>query len=225
VRVESVRKVGSLLKQRPVLLSHGMDVILATKLSWWETGHHTNQGKMKPYLRQALTKGFGRFAEMVDWANTVGQWASTHACLHKLGLQTGREFVPLLAAEENEVRIVVSETLKRSASTSLPAGTASHAFCETMFKTICYEPSSSEILSLCPKLEIINKCLAEVTALKRESTLHREEQLMTTNPAVFYHTRADFLTGIQGSKKSFQSQSAVGLLGSVVWHLHRGLDI
>ncbi len=62
-------------------------------------------------------------------------------------------------------------------------------------------------------------------ALKHESTLHRDQHLMTTNPVVFYHTWADFLTGIKGSRKSFQSQSAIGLLGSVVWHLHRGLDI
>jgi hypothetical protein len=161
--VESVAKVELLLKQRPGLLSHGMDVILATKLSWWETGHHTNQGKMKPYLREALTKGFGGLAEMVDWANTVGQWASTHACLHKLGLQTGREFVPLtprlLAAEETEFGNVVSETLKEGAVASLPAGTASHAFCETIFKTICSEPSSREIFPLCPKLDVIDNCL------------------------------------------------------------------
>jgi hypothetical protein len=77
---ESVTKVELLLKQRPGLLNHGMDVILATKLSWWETGHHTNQGKMKPYLREALTKGVGQCCRSRLESGSVGSvcfWAGS----------------------------------------------------------------------------------------------------------------------------------------------------
>ena len=76
---------------------HAATIIVATKLNYFRTNHHTGQGSATPFIVKIISGIFpaaklttGHLPkDLQDAVWRYGHWASTHVCLGSMGVRTG----------------------------------------------------------------------------------------------------------------------------------------
>lgn len=98
-----------------------LSVIVATKISYWLTNHHTGQGRLEGYVKKAidLLLPDSRQQELKQLAYMADQWASTKIILNAAGIKHIKHVELLITGK---CKLVFSDDAKLRLN-SLPAGT------------------------------------------------------------------------------------------------------
>ena len=114
-------------------LKDAVTVLIATKMNYFQTNHHTGAGQMTHFISKILTGiypsassvGTGARSEMQPAAWRVGHWASTHVALNTMGVRTGIRVI-LHPATIREFAINLADDFKIRVDCP-PAGIAKYA--------------------------------------------------------------------------------------------------
>jgi len=112
-------------------LGPAVTLILATKLNWWQTNHHTGQGGMSPYIVKVTNVLLPDMdaENKCELTHTLGHWASTRACLNILKIRClAADRMNNVVVKAQNVNVEVTDDMLIRVK-SMPAGTAKHALC------------------------------------------------------------------------------------------------
>ncbi len=112
-----------------------MTLMLATKLNWWMTNHHTGQGEFSPYIKKVIAAICPNWVEVEvkRWLHAIiGHWCSTHRILRLLGISMSAVSTPLVVAGILPPPTLAEDMVLRTSS--MPAGTARHAVSAAIIK-------------------------------------------------------------------------------------------
>jgi hypothetical protein len=193
-------------------------MIIATKLNFWLTNHHTGAGGMDAYPRKVFNAVFNREPTGIDITEVHkwGHWFSTHYSMHILGIATGVDFAHRYRVDDTYV-ITLADDMKIRQS-SLPAGQAKHYIVYETFKKFCRH--KGWLLLTGEQAAAITIASNEVRALLREvadeddkaSRLGLDVFQRDQDPRVRYHCGSSYLGNTKA--ESFSSAEQTGLIGS-----------
>ena len=119
-----------------------LTMIIATKINWWLTNHHTGQGAMSGYALKVFNTVVAGMYEnkdqsaWVDIVHTAGHWAFTKNCPDALGIRgiNLSKGVPVWPHPSEYILNKSADMLLRVEST--PAGTHKHATLEACLRMV-----------------------------------------------------------------------------------------
>jgi uncharacterized membrane protein YgcG len=207
----------------------------STKISWWQTNHHTGAGRVTTYVKKACDTAFPMgMTDRVDCMTIIynaGHWVSTHMVLWHLGIRTGVEMSSVgrwFLVEGGAVTDARDERLLFFASsdakmrvTSLPAGTARHALVESAYVQFGSHP----IFGFCQNLSMITDTVEDVQKLRAYAAQQIRSQALEPNVLCRYHIGADYLLQQTGSARTFKRPAALGAIGPVLAYIHPGSSL
>jgi hypothetical protein len=207
----------------------------STKISWWQTNHHTGAGRVTTYVKKACDTAFPTgMTDRVDCMTIIynaGHWVSTHMVLWHLGIRTGVEMSSVgrwFLVEGGAVTDARDERLLFFASsdakmrvTSLPAGTARHALVESAYVQFGSHP----IFGFCQNLSMITDTVEDVQKLRAYAAQQIRSQALEPSVLCRYHIGADYLLQQTGSARTFKRPAALGAIGPVLAYIHPGSSL
>lgn len=126
-----------------------LTIMIATKVNWWLTNHHTGQQTMSGFVRKVIKTHYGQMETheslWMDIAHMMGHWISTKYILTRGGIDD------ILATEPHIDNVpaplcLAPDVIKRLES--LPAGTHRLALCHALASRLVKSP----LLYLCPRI-------------------------------------------------------------------------
>lgn len=222
VTQDQINAAEALISEQGIVIS--LTLMLATKLNWWTTNHHTGQGELSPYIVKVTSSICPNWIdqELRKWMHAIGHWCSTHRMLLMLGIATPAEFHPLV-----DDGIIDSPTISQDVvlrTSAMPAGTARHSISSAIIK----RHAGNKIFMFSTKVQDMVNLHAEVEAVFNAGkanvalVLADDDAALDLDPRVPYHIGAGFLTDHAQERIEFNSPELTGHLGSVVFHLYRG---
>jgi len=169
-------------------------MIVATKVNWWTTNHHTGTGALQGFARKAAYAVLGanenNEAQIGKAMYTVGHWCSTRQVLSLIGVKGLKVDRPYFAHEPNKLTISDDVILRLN---SMPAGTHKHAVAFAITKRLINHIMSS-----------YSGVLADISGII--FSYHRVQE-----DRAKFHIGAMYLTG--GKVDDFTDSDADGVLG------------
>ena len=159
------------------VINRVMSLIVATKINYFNTNHHTGQGAVSHFIQKVLTTLFSDIGnevgedDMKNTAHRIGHWASTHVCFGILNIKTGRSVsvLPCAVWFGPEAGTLATDFLVRS--DALPAGMAAHGIVHACLSKY----GMSKVLFYMPRVEEVTACAQEVEELKESVAQAKED--------------------------------------------------
>ncbi len=197
-------------------LKKAATIIMASKVNWWETNHHTGPGCFSPYMAKVVSTTYPKAdrARLKKWVHAAGRWASTHQALKSFKITCARNTSSRWQISPRHVITMADDITIRNES--LPAGTEKHAICHAAFKK--YHAHVGFIIA--SNKRILFACVEEVQKLLKDTAEHRVAveggKFDVADPRTYYHKGATFLNN--KPRKKFASAEATGIVGSILYH-------
>ena len=195
-----------------------MSLIVATKINYFNTNHHTGQGAVSHFIQKVLATLFSDISnevaeeDMKNTAHRIGHWASTHVCFGILNIRTGRSVsvLPCAVRFGREAGTLATDFLVRS--DALPAGMAAHGIVHACLSKY----GMSKVLFYMPRVEEVTACAKEVEELKQAVTQAKEDRAI--DPRALGHVGSMYLTG--RARVPLKTIAPIGVIGPFLYHLH-----
>jgi len=180
-------------------MSNALSLIMATKINFWQTNHHTGQGAMSGYalkvFRHLYTEAVCNMQIGTRVLYRIGHWASTLKSLHALGFPEIR-VIPDLWDDKIVVHIRSAMDATQRI-TSPPSGTAKTHLAYAGSKKLL----GSMLIAYCPGAHEFADLPAQVARIKLHPTR--------------YHTGAPYLTGNAHNRHGEEvATNALGRIGT-----------
>lgn len=201
-------------------LTKVMTMLLGCKLNWWQTNHHTGQGKTAPYIQKTFTAIFGEEPtnEHINLFHTASHWIGTHRALNDLKIFLEyREESNWKFTDKPNVYFNEDMAIRTNGP---PAGIAPHSLVHQTFRKFGTQPiwyilSDNQADGIFYSVRLMSEFEEETKELVDQHENNREDSpcyMLKTDRRVFYHMGARFLTE---SQREIPNQSAsIGLIGS-----------
>lgn len=186
--------VQDILKRDSNINKKCIDLMIATKVNWWEMNHHTGQGTLQGYTAEfaanVLKVEYAYAAAYTTMINTCGRWCSTKIVMRLLGKDKVLQ-VPNFKSPKMDI-IVPSDDVKIRIKRA-PAGCRRHA--------IAYAGMNKLINHPVGRFTDIYESAKEICA-----TYNSIAEAPET-----YHFRSAYLTGVK--HMNFEDRTAECILG------------
>lgn len=159
-------------------MAKALGVVSATKVNWFQTNHHTGQGRMQGYIRKFVSFIDPAIAEgdvessLITLVWAIGHWASTGAVLAALGVKHVKTLISKVPfpkpADDMKLRLA-----------SLPAGVAKFGVVKAIFDRIAVSVVA-EFLPPCPGVDDVYKI--HDTILQHPLAFHIGRHFISRNP-------------------------------------------
>lgn len=131
---------------------NGLNLLVATKVNWWQMNHHVGQGSLMGYAKKMVVAKFGEAAgkdrDVYNCVWKLGHWASTRGVLASLGVKEVGSKLREFPEPADDVKIRIR---------GFPAGTAKVGFCFAVsiriymgmfYRIVGYLPNQMSIIEL-----------------------------------------------------------------------------
>jgi hypothetical protein len=187
----TVDAVLALLTEENIRIA--VTIMLASKVSWWITNHHTGGTPMSGYALKVATTNLKMDAANQDrittMFHTVGHWCSTIRCLGILDIRGLRDVKPLYKSKGYKIRMGGDILIRTK---TMPAGTHRHGIAYAIVRRM----RTHALFPYCPSIDTFGALAVVIKAIKDSpQNFHIGAYYLTGHPRAPFddNSAADFL--------------------------------